>query len=112
MANVEVIMLGEFDPERNSRIFDAVAHERFYWQGLLKFEDYRNWGPRIYVYSDRLDPLGDDYGVKPGTLEVVKDAGLARLAIAQAVEQCFDHTITLEVLSDGKGGWIPLQTDT
>jgi hypothetical protein len=67
---------------------------------------------RIYVYSDRNDILGDDYAVKLGTIEEVMDDDRARKVIAKAIEKCFDHTTTVEAISDGNGGWVTLETDT
>jgi hypothetical protein len=111
--NVEIIMLGEFDPETLRRDFDAVSYGRFYWRGRLDFVlwEQPNEG-RIYVYSDRSDVLGDDYGMRPGKIDEVENDERAKQVIAKAVEQCFDHTTTVEAISDGNGGWIPLETDT
>lgn len=87
-----------------------VSYERFFWHGLLSFQYWEGEG-RIYVFSDGNDPLGDDYAMRPGSIEEVRRDDLARTVIEQAVAG-FDHTITFEVLPDGNGNWIPLQTDT
>ena len=111
--NVEIIELGEYNPETQRRDFDAVSYGRFYWKGRL---DFVLWGQpkegRIYVYSDRSDVLGDDYGMRPGKIDEVENSERAKQVIAKAVEQCFDHTTTVEAIGDGNGGWIPLETDT
>ena len=113
IQNVEVISLGEFDSEKLRRDFDAISFGRCYWRGRL---DFVQWDQpeeeRIYVFSDRSDVLGDDYAMRPGTIEEVENDERARQVIAKAVEQCFDHTRTVEAISDGNGGWIPLFTDT
>jgi hypothetical protein len=111
--NVEIVALGDFDPDTKRRDFDALSYGRYYWRGRLDFVlwDQPEEG-RIYVFSDRSDVLGDDYGMRPGTIEEVENEVRARQVIAKAVEQCFDHTTTLETISDGKGGWITLETDT
>ncbi len=112
MENVEIIELGAFDPKTNRRTFDAVSYETCYWRGRLDFVLWPGTGEgRIYVMSDRND-LGDDYGMRPGTVDEVENDDRAKEVIAKAIIQCFDHTITYEVLSDGNGGWIPFTTDT
>ena len=111
--NVEFLFLGDFDPETNRRDFDAVSYGTFYWRGRLDFIEWeRPKEGRIYVFSDRDDPLGDDYAMRPGKIEEVEQDELARRAIAKAIVQCFDHTTTIKAFSDGKGGWITLETDT
>lgn len=115
MANpesVEVISLGEFDSEKNQRDFDAVSFERFYWRGRLDFVLSEATKGHIYVFSDRNDALGDDYGMKPGSIEEVENDELAKNVIAKAVLQCFDHKTATEAISDGNGGWVTLETDT
>ncbi len=113
VGNVEIVALGEFDPETKRRDFDAVSFGRHYWRGRLDFVLWQQPEEgRVYVFSDRSDVLGDDYGMRPGTVDEVENDERARQVIAKAVEQCFDHTTTVEALSDGKGGWIPLETDT
>jgi len=112
MADLEIIKLGEFDPEANHRVFDAVSYGRFYWRGLLSFVRFAPTDTRICVFSNRDDAFGDDYAVRPGSLEEVADDTLAASVIAKAVTECFDHTRTVEALSDGNGGWITLETDT
>lgn len=115
--NVEILSLGAFDPEKKRRNFDAVGYGSCYWSGRL---DFVLWAAtegeaaegRIYVFSDRTDILGDDYAMRPGTVDEVRDDKRARQVIAKAVEQCFDHTTTVEAISDGNGGWITLETDT
>ncbi len=109
--NVEIIELGEFDSEKNRRNFDAVSYGRCYWRGRLDFVLWSATEGRIYVMSDR-DDLGDDYAMRPGTVDEVRDPDRAKQVIAKAVEQCFDHTTTVEVISDGNGGWVRLETDT
>ncbi|HET6746901.1 MAG TPA: hypothetical protein VFH06_02220 [Candidatus Saccharimonadales bacterium] len=109
MADVEFLRLGEFESE--GREFDAVSFGRFLWQGLLKFEEWPG-EPRIAVYSDRRNVLDSEYATRPGKREEVLRAELARAAIMKAILSCFDHTITTEALSDGRGGWIPFETDT
>lgn len=114
--NVEILVLGEFDPEKKRRNFDAVSYDRYYWRGRL---DFVLWAAtegeapegRIYVMSDRKD-LGDDYAVKLGTIDEVENDERAKQVIAKAIEKCFDHTTTVEAISDGNGGWITLETDT
>jgi hypothetical protein len=110
---VEIITLGIYDPETQRRDFDAVSYGRCYWRGRLDFVlwDQPKEG-RIYVFSDRNDVLGDDYGMRPGTIDEVENDDRARQVIARAVYECFDHTTTVEAISDGNGGWIPLETDT
>ena len=112
MADVEFLRLSEYNPELNQREFDAVSFGEFIWRGLLKFERLSADNECISVYSDRSDILGDDYATRPGTIEEVIDAVRAREVIAKAIVSCFDHTVTVEALSDGKGGWITLETDT
>ena len=51
MRNVEIVNLGDFDPERDQRYFDAVSFGSNYWRGLLRFVH-----PNVYVYSDGEDP--------------------------------------------------------
>ena len=111
--NVEIIVLGEFDPETKRRDFDAVSYGRCYWRGRLDFVIWEqpNEG-RIYVYSDRSNVFGDDYGIRPGTIDEVENNECAKQVIAKAIEQCFDDTTTVETISDGNGGWILLETDT
>jgi hypothetical protein len=109
--NVEIISLGEFDPVTKRRDFDAVSYDRYYWRGRLDFVLWEATDGRIVVASDRSDVLGDDIAMRPGTLDEVADDDRAKQVIAKAVEQCFDHTHTVEVISDGQGGWIPLETD-
>ena len=111
--NVEIVALGEFDAETRRRDFDAVSYGKFYWRGRLDFVlwEQPNEG-RVYVHPDRSDALGDDYGMRPGTIDEVENDKRARQVIAKAIEQCFDHTTTVEAISDGNGGWIPLETDT
>ena len=109
--NVEIISLGEYDTETHQRNFDAVSHGRYYWRGRLDFVLWEATEGRIFVFSDRNDPSGDDYGVRPGTIDEVEDDERAKQVIAKAVEQCFDSTRTVEAISDGQGGWIPLETD-
>lgn len=113
VKRVEIVTLGEFNPETKRRDFDAVSYGRFYWRGRLDFVLWEepNEG-RIYVYSDRGDLMGDDYGMRPGTIDEVENDERAKQVIAKAVEQCFDHTTTVDALSDGSGGWITLETDT
>jgi hypothetical protein len=111
MAEVEFLRLGEFDSSSEGREFDAVSYGKFLWQGLLKFEQWSG-EPRIAVYSERRALLDSEYAVRPGQREEVVRAELARVAITKAILSCFDHTITTEVLSDGNGGWISLETDT
>ncbi len=110
---VEIVTLGYFDPETKRRDFDAVSDDRYYWRGRL---DFVLWGQpnegRIYVFSDRNDVVGDDYAMRPGTIEEVENDERARQVIAKAVEQCFDRTNAVEAISDGKGGWITPETDT
>ena len=111
--NVEIIALGEFDPETRRRDFDAVSYGRFYWRGRLDFVLWQQPEEgRLYVYSNRDDVLGDDYGMRPGTVGEVENDERARLVIAKAIEQCFDHSSTVEAIRDSAGGWIPLETDT
>src|SRR5205085_3603351 len=109
---VEIVTLGEFDSETKRRDFDAVGYG-YYWRGRLDFVlwEQPNEG-RIYVYPDRLDVQGDDYGMRPGTVDEVENDERAKQVITMAVEQCFDPTTAVEAISDGKGGWIPLETDT
>ena len=109
--NVEILSLGEFDPEKKRRDFDAVSYGRFYWRGRLDFVLWEATEGRIYVLSDRND-IGDDYAMRPGTVDEVENDDRARQVIAKAVEQCFDHTTTVEAINDGNGGWITLETDT
>lgn len=63
--SVEIVALGDFDPVEKRRDFDAVSYRRYYWRGRL---DFVLWGQpvegRIYVFSDRSDVLGDDYGMR------------------------------------------------
>lgn len=94
--NVEIVALGEFDTETQRRDFDSVSFGRFYWRGRLDFVFWEepNEG-RIYVYSDRSDVLGDDYGMRPGDIEEIKDDVRAKQVISKAVEQCFEHTTTV-----------------
>jgi hypothetical protein len=112
MSGVEIISLGEFNPETKRRDFDAVSHDKYYWQGRLDFVLWSATEGRIYVFSDRNNALGDDYGMRPGTVDEVENDEQAKQIIAKAVEQCFDHTTTVEAMSDGNGGWIPLETNT
>ncbi len=112
MANVEIISLGEFDPETSRRDFDAVSYDRFYWKGRLDFVLWEATEGRIYVYSDRNDVLSDDYGMRQGTVDEVENDERAKQVIAKAIEGCFDHTTTVEAISDGSGGWISMETDT
>jgi len=111
MADVEFLRLGEFESESEAREFDAVSYGKFLWQGILKFEQWSGES-RIAVYSARRDLLDNEYALRPGRREEVVRAELARAAIAKAILSCFDHTTTTEVLADGNGGWIPLETDT
>lgn len=109
---MEIITLGEFDPETKGRDFDAVSYGRFYWSGRLDFVIREAIEGSVYVFSDRSDALGDDYGMRPGTVNEVEDDERAKQVIAKAIEQCFDHKTAVEAISDGNGGWIPLETDT
>lgn len=110
--NVEIVSLGEFDAEKNQRDFDAVSFGRYYWRGRLDFVLREASQGQVYVFSDRNDPLGDDYGTRPGSVEEIQNDKLARSVIAKAVEQCFDHTMAVEAIGDENGGWMPLETDT
>lgn len=110
MADVEFMMLGEFDPDRQRRHFDAVSFEKFCWQGLLRYEEV-NEG-EVVVYSSREDPLGNELAYKPGSPNEVSDPELARQAIAKAIVECFDHRTTVEVIPDDNGEWIRFETDT
>ena len=85
----------------------------FLWQGLIRFEHWQGADTpnRLYVISDRNDPLGEDYAMRPGMVDEVQDETLAKTAIAKAIVECFDHSITREALPDGKGGWITLDTN-
>ena len=107
----EIINLGEFDPIKNRRDFDAVSGG-FFWSGRIDFELWGGGEGRIYVYSDRHNILDDDFGVRPGELDEVRDDEFAKRVIARAIEQCFDHTTTVKAISNGNGGWITLETDT
>lgn len=109
---VEIIALGAFDPATKRRDFDAVSYGRYYWRGRLDFVLWEATDERIFVASDRSDVLGNDFAMRPGTLDEVEDDERAKQVIAKAVEQCFNHTRTVEVISDDDGGWIPLETDT
>ena len=111
MTGVEIISLGEFNPETQRRDFDAVSYDRFYWRGRLDFVMWSATEGRIYVCSDRSDTLGDDCGIKPGTIDEIENDERARQVITKAVERCFDHRTAIEAISDGNGGWIPLETD-
>ena len=113
VENVEIVALGNFNPETKRRDFDAVSYGRYYWRGRLDFVvgDHPEEG-RIYVFSDRSNVLDDDYGMRPGTIGEVENKELARQMIAKAVEQCFDHTTTVEAIRDGNGSWVTLETDT
>lgn len=108
---VEIIALGEFDSETNRRDFDAISCGKYYWRGRLDFVLQEALQGKVYVYSDRNNTLADDYGVRVGTLDEVENNERAKQIIAKAVEQCFDHTTSVEVIGDGDGGWIPLETD-
>ncbi len=113
LQKVEVVQLGRFDEEQNCRDFDAISYGAHYWRGLIRYERWRELGQeRIYVFSDREDPLGDDYAMSYGNIETVRDDQLAISAISKAITRCFDHTTTVEAISDGSGGWITLETDT
>jgi len=112
MTNVEFLRLGDYSPESDAREFDAVSDNRFLWQGRIKFEQWSEEEPRLVVYSSRRDPLDHECAIRLGRREEVINAGLARAAITKAIISCFDHRITMEVLSDGNGGWIHLETDT
>lgn len=110
---VEIISLGEFNPDTKQRDFDAVSYGKLYWRGRLDFVLWKEPPEgRIYVISDRSNALGDDCGMRPGTIDEVVNDERARQVIAKAVEQCFDHTTTVEAISDGNGGWISLETNT
>jgi hypothetical protein len=50
--------------------------------------------------------------MRPGAIDEIENDDRARQVIAKAIEQCFDYTNTVEAISDGKGGWIPLETGT
>jgi hypothetical protein len=108
---VEIIALGEFDSETKRRDFDAISYGKFYWRGRLDFVLRDAVEGEIYVYSDRSNMLAEDYGVRPGTINEVENNDRAKQIITKAVEQCFDHTTSVEVIGDGDGGWIPLGTD-
>lgn len=97
MADVEVLELGEFDPERQARDFDAVSLGRFYWMGRIAFDDSWEDGGRIVVYSDRSDPLGNDVAIKRGEPEHMIDEVNAKALISRAIISCFNHTTTKNI---------------
>lgn len=113
MSSVEFLRLGEFERASNSREFDAVSHERFLWRGILRCQEWEPGQFRVYVFPDRFDNTPDYYAVQPGEVEEVEDRRSASAIIKKAITSTFEHRLsTVEVLSDGKGGWIRLETDT
>lgn len=77
---VEVLHLYPVDDNGPRRAFDA-ANDDGGWAGLVTYE--AGWEPpRIYVFVDRADPLGDSYAVRTGQPEeIIDDASCTALII-------------------------------
>ena len=112
MKDVEILRLGEFDDSNTSREFEAVSFERYLWRGILKCEEWQPGQYRVYVFPDRENRDADEYAVRPGMLAEVQEETSAKKAIKSAITNALDHRQTTEVISDGRGGWINIETNT
>jgi hypothetical protein len=79
-TNVELLNLGPVDKTGRRRSFDASDGGSGIWRGVLSYDG--GWKPpRLYVFTDRDDPLDAPYACRPGELAEVTDAERAAQVI-------------------------------